>query len=300
MVTVPNHRRRNYRSEAGQGLVEGAVGISLVTLFAVIGLFFILNAAFSAYYLLKLQTVALNTAQFAANSATGDVTATAKQFANDQLRSLGLPQCAFFQVEQLPQATVVTIGLNGLRLVGDQGTLPSVLQLRDTELATPSERTVGYMQLEINQEAYRGGILGTPSMPTGTPAFVPIISAGGIDVRKRYMIDTINWPATHVVYHGAYPNFPNYRGSRFQDPGSTQDQTADFDASRASGDPVAQSLWRSIKLPFPCTSKYKSTGPQPPVMPLVPTRSKCTNHVSSGPCGLWWDADMHPEYYSNL
>lgn len=271
------------RSEGGQAIAEGAAGISLVILFSLLALVFLLDAAASAYYQLKLQAVTLNAAQFAANTAVGDPQAEQKtrEFADAQLMKLGLPPSSEFSLVQDKTASFVTVGLSGLRLFGSVGSLPAMISLRDTEMGTSSEAVVGYLRLET-EPPYQYKQAWNPAYPDPfAPAFAPIVACGQVDQKVRYMLDSANWPGTHMTYHGAFPNFPNYRGKRaFEDLGSQSlpNMQAKYDEIMLSSDPRAVQLRNSINWPYPCSIKSQQVAGT--------WFTKCSRH--GPPCGPWW------------
>jgi hypothetical protein len=200
---------KKLRSQRGQGIVEAALGAVLLTITTVAAVLLMVNAGVSAYYKLKLQAVTLSTAQYAAGIRSGDPELASKttQFANYLLRRSGLPSAASVTAAPSEQTVVVSIAVNNLKAVGNLPIFNNI-SLSDTEVSSPTVPAVGYMYLD-----YEMANSSPPTPQPANPAYLPILSSAQIDPNKNvYMLDTYNWPTTHVIYHGVYPGFPKYRG----------------------------------------------------------------------------------------
>ena len=83
-------KARTVRNAQGSGLVEGVVGIVLVTMVVVAGILLLVNSGMATYYKLKIGYVASEAAKFAnAHEGQGRINAT-KDYAESLLRALGI------------------------------------------------------------------------------------------------------------------------------------------------------------------------------------------------------------------
>lgn len=205
----PSHSNwRRQRAERGGVLIQGVIFTIALVAFVVCAAFFVLNSGLSFYYKQKLQLVALNAAHYAGSLSGSDREAKVVERVNSLLNRMGLPNASEVSITAPGQPVRVSVKVDRLPLLGDGSIVPASLSLEETQGAQLFNNAEAYLRLEFDDNF---------SPPAGLPmirggAYVPVLRASQIDpALPVFMLDTNEWPATQVVYHRVYSNFPNYR-----------------------------------------------------------------------------------------
>jgi hypothetical protein len=199
------------RRETGQAFILGLGLMGFLCAVASATTVFMMNTGMTYYYKQKLERVTAYAAQHLATLPNGRDDGSTAPEVEKCLRRLKLVPPASYSVS-FPSPRTVTVTLSNLRLLGEGDVLPSFIALSDTRSAAPFSNCVGYLRLEYDEQN-GAPTTGPPRGCQNNQAFVPILDANQIDNldNREYMFDTNEWPMTHVIYHGKYAQFPNYR-----------------------------------------------------------------------------------------
>jgi hypothetical protein len=163
------------RTQTGAELVEGSVGMIMVVSMMVIAVLFIFNVAILGNYQNKLDFVAMQAAQWAANNKdntgkTGNDSSYA--FVATAMEYTGLaPNNLKVTTSSKGSGTAVTIS-NSFALFGKASWLPSEVTLQDTEFALPDVRSTYKAYLRI--PGFGG---------SSYDCYVPVVSVGASNYR---------------------------------------------------------------------------------------------------------------------
>jgi len=200
---------RKIDRQSGQAFVLGLMLLAVLAPLAIGVTVLGLNTGMSYYYKQKLERVTGYAAQHLATLPGGQDDGSTSGEVDKSLRRLKLVPPATYEVS-FPRPRTVTVTLNGLPLVDPS--VPLTLSLSDTRSAAPFANCVGYLRLEY--DAQNGAPdNGPPSGCENNMAFVPILDSSQIESRSsdEFMFDANEWPMTHLIYHGRYAQWPNYR-----------------------------------------------------------------------------------------
>jgi hypothetical protein len=202
---------RKIDRQSGQAFVYGLMLMAVLAPLTIGVTLLGLNTGMSYFYKQKLERVTAYAAQHLATLPGGlDDGSTASEV-DKFLRRLKLVPPATYEVS-FPRPRTVMVTLHDLRLIDNTNYLPLTISLSDTRSAAPFANCVGYLRLEYDEQ--------NGAAPTGPPrgcennqAFVPILDSSQIESRSddKFMFDANEWPMTHLVYHGKYSQWPNYR-----------------------------------------------------------------------------------------
>lgn len=282
------HRRNN-----GQALAEGAVGIAVVCTLGLLVLFLLLDSFLTMFYRAKLQLITLESAQYLANLPQGaNLQQETEKHASDLLKQFGMSLATSPTCERKGDYAVVTLSANPPGLLGSSGLfLPVISELTDTEISTPpSNKAVGWLRLEWH--SYGPGDIAKPGGPDSA-IYVPILSLAQTDCTKRtyMMLDTAYWPHTHVIYHAAYNDFPNFRGPTGGTFIETHGALLSNPLLTTSLGGGAQGLLESLLAVYPPPPSGSSMFPYP----IATGQQKITDCLGTPPailptCGSHWES----------
>ena len=156
--------RARTRSQKGQGIIEGAVGLVLIIGGAVIGALLILNCGAGIFFKNKLLVVSTQAAQYAAaHSHDSGVNDEVTAYVQHLMQQVGMTPnnlAVSTNAATIDGQNGMTVAItNSFPLFGNGSVLPCQIQLNDTEFAaigssapasTGNSNAVAYMEVNAN------------------------------------------------------------------------------------------------------------------------------------------------------
>lgn len=131
-------KRARARAAAGQGLVEGVVGLVILIIGVVLAVLLLVNAGVSAFYKSRIGFITQQAADFASQKQ-GDKDVL-EAFTKSLLKESGLPEMNSLEVENITvadqDAVRVKLTVQGLTLVGNGEILPKQINIEDVAVKT--------------------------------------------------------------------------------------------------------------------------------------------------------------------
>ncbi len=134
------------RNQQGFGLVEGVMGLLVLTMFLVLSVLLLVNVCLVSYYQGKVGLVADQAAAFAASVASSNysfdpnltdskLSKVTKQVVDLALADMHLPAAKEVLVVQSGERVKVTIAVAKIKLIGNGNILPLTVSLKDSACA---------------------------------------------------------------------------------------------------------------------------------------------------------------------